>query len=32
MCVLEAIWETSERNRTKKNKCIFKGMMRWKIP
>jgi len=25
------IWETIERNRTKKNKCIIKGMIRWKI-
>jgi len=32
MCVLETIWETIERNHTKKNKCIIKGMIRWKIP
>jgi len=31
MCVLETIWETIERNRIKKNKCIIKGMIRWKI-
>ena len=31
MCVLETIWETFEINRTKKNKCIIKGMIRWKI-
>jgi len=24
MCVLEIIWETIERNRTKKIKCIIK--------
>jgi len=32
MCVLEIIWETNERNCTKKNKCIIKSMIRWKIP
>jgi len=32
MCVLETIWETTERNRTKEIKCIIKGMIRWKIP
>jgi len=32
MYVLETIWETIERNRTKKNECIIKGMIRWKIP
>jgi len=32
MYVLEIIWETIERNRTKKNECIIKGMIRWKIP
>jgi len=32
MCVLEIIWEIIEINRTKKNKCIIKGMIRWKIP
>jgi len=31
MCVLEIIWETIERNRTKENKCIIKGIIRWKI-
>jgi len=31
MCVLEIIWETIERNRTKENECIIKGMIRWKI-
>jgi len=32
MYVLEIIWETIERNRTKENKCIIKSMIRWKIP
>jgi len=32
MCVLETNWETIEWNHTKKNKCIIKGMIRWKIP
>jgi len=32
MYVLEIIWETIERNRTKKNKYIIKDMIRWKIP
>jgi len=32
MCVLETIWESIERNRTKENKCIIKDMIRWKIP
>jgi len=32
MCILETILETIERNLTKKNKCIIKGMIRWKIP
>ena len=32
MYVLETIWETIERNRTKKNKYIIKDMIRWKIP
>ena len=32
MCVLETIWESTERNRTKENKCIIKDMIRWKIP
>jgi len=32
MCVLETIWETIEWNCTKENKCIIKGMIRWKIP
>ena len=32
MCVLETIWETIERNRTKKNKFISKGMIRSKLP
>jgi len=31
MCVLETIWETIEWNRTKKNKYIMKGMIKWKI-
>jgi len=31
MWVLGTIWETIERNYTKKNKCIIKGMIRWKI-
>jgi len=29
MCVLETIWETTERHCTKENKCIIKGMIRW---
>jgi len=32
MCVLETIWESTERNHTKENKCIIKDMIRWKIP
>jgi len=32
MCVWETIWKIIERNRTKENKCIIKGMIRWKIP
>jgi len=32
MCVLEAIWEIMERNRTKENKYIINDMIRWKIP
>jgi len=32
MCVLKTTWETIEKNRTKKNKCIIKGMIKWKIP
>jgi len=32
MYVLETIWGTIERNRTKENKYIIKGMIRWKIP
>jgi len=32
MCVLETILEIIERNHTKKNKCISKGMIRSKIP
>jgi len=32
MYVLGTIWEAIERNRTKENKCIIKGMIRWKIP
>jgi len=32
MSVLETIWETIERNHTMRNKCIIKGMIRWKIP
>jgi len=32
MYVLEKIWETIKRNHTKENKCIIKGMIRWKIP
>jgi len=32
MCVWKTIWETIERNCTSKNKCIIKGMIRWKIP
>jgi len=32
MNVLETIWLTIERNRTKKNECIFKCMIRLKIP
>jgi len=32
MYVLEIIWETIERNRTKEIKCIIKDIIRWKIP
>jgi len=32
MYVLETIWETIEKNYTKENKCMIKGMIRWKIP
>jgi len=32
MCVLETIWKTIERNHTNENKCIIKGIIRWKIP
>jgi len=32
MCVLETIWEIIKWNCTKKNKCIIKSMIRWKIP
>jgi len=32
MYVLETIWETIERNCTKENEYIIKGMIRWKIP
>jgi len=32
MHVLETIWETIEKNHTKENECIIKGMIRWKIP
>jgi len=32
MYVLQIIRETIERNRTKENECIFKDMIRWKIP
>jgi len=28
MHVLETIWETIERNRTKENECIIKDMIR----
>ena len=31
MWVLWTIWETIERNRTKENKYIIKGMIKWKI-
>jgi len=31
MCVLKKIGEIIERNRTKKNKCLIKDMIRWKI-
>jgi len=32
MCVLETIWETIKWNHVKrKNKCIVKVMVRWKI-
>jgi len=30
MCILETIWETTEWNCTKKNKCLIKGIIRWK--
>ena len=29
---METIWDTIERNCTKKNKCIIKGIIRWKLP
>jgi len=32
MYILETIWEIIERNRTKENECIIKGMIRWKVP
>jgi len=31
MCILKTIWKTIEWNRTKKNKCITKDTIRWKI-
>jgi len=32
MCVVKTIGETIEWNRTKENKYIIKGTIRWKIP
>jgi len=31
MCVIKTTWETIEWNRTKENKYIIKGMIKWKI-